>query len=123
MSKPDNFVEDGALLPYGSNVSAPSIELPDTDLFKSERGVAAKAYFDQRIEDLHQQFNQIKALANDTELVYSAKYNFIPRVGQEYFLYINDEIFFLSMISPDRWDKYKFFGSFRFTANSTWERT
>ena len=38
-----------ALLPYGGEISAPAITLPDTELFKSERGSLAKNYFENKL--------------------------------------------------------------------------
>jgi len=121
--RPDNFADEGAVLPYGSNVSAPSIQIPDTKLFKTERGMVAKNYFDERISDLQKEYNAIVELAQNTELVYNAKYNFIPRVGHVYHLYNNNNSLFLSLISPTEWDKYECLGSYRFTTDATWEKT
>jgi hypothetical protein len=91
-------------------------------LFKTERGSAARNYFEERISELQRQYDAIVEQANHTDLIYNAKYNFIPKVGHIYYLYLNEDILFLSMISPKEWDKYEFVGSFRFTINSTWEK-
>lgn len=118
---PDNYSENAHILPYGSSVSAPAISLPDTDLFKSERGTNAANYFKSKLDEINQQFEELKRLAEDTDIVYNAKYNFVPKVGQIYHLYdINGELV-LSLIEPNRWDK-EHIGSFRFTADNTWER-
>lgn len=118
---PDNYSPDAHKLEYGSNVGAPAIVVPNTSLFKSERGVNASNFFKQKIEELNAEYQKLVQLANDTEIVYNSKYNFIPRVGQTYHLYeINDKLI-LSMIEPHEWDK-KNIGSFKFTADNTWKR-
>ena len=119
---PDNYSENAHILPYGSNSSAPAIVLPDTALFKSERGANAGNFFTQKLEEINSEYNRLVALANDTELVYNSKYNFVPKVGQVYHLYNTGSDLVLSMIEPWKWDTYEFVGSFRFTADNTWEK-
>lgn len=120
---PDSYSENAHILPYGSNASAPAIVLPDTALFKSERGANAGNFFTQKLDEINSEYNRLVALANDTELVYNSKYNFVPRVGQTYHLYCTSpQEYILSMIEPESWDKFKHMGSFLFTADNTWER-
>jgi hypothetical protein len=109
------------LLPYGVTSSAPAISLPDTDLFKSERGANAGAYFEDKVRELNAEYDRLLLLAKYTELVYNSQYNFIPKVGQVYHLYNTGTHHLLSMIEPERWDKHEFVASFRFTADNTWE--
>lgn len=117
---PDNYSENANILPYGSNTSAPAIVLPDTDLFKSERGNNAANYFKGKLDDINKQYQELKRLAEDTERVYNAKYNFVPRVGQVYYLYYTGEEYILSMI--ENWARFKYLGSYRFTADNVWEK-
>lgn len=110
------------LLPYGVTSSAPAISLPDTDLFKSERGANAGAYFEDKVRQLNAEYDRLLSVAKSTELVYNSKYNFIPKVGHIYHLYCTSQHeYLLSMIEPERWDKHLFVASFRFTSDSTWE--
>lgn len=117
---PDNYSENAHILPYGSNNSAPAITLPDTALFKSERGTNAANYFQGKLEDLNKQFEELKRLAEDTERVYNAKYNFVPRVGHTYHLYWTGEEYLLSMI--ENWNRFEHRGAYRFNADNIWER-
>lgn len=119
--KPDSYAENAGILPYGSNISAPAISLPNTDFFKTERGSLARNYFEDRIRDLEEEYQHLQKLAQDTEAVYNANYNFVPRVGKTYHLYETDNGKILSLIGPDEWDQ-KHLGSFVFTHDSTWER-
>lgn len=109
------------LLAYGLTSGTPSISLPDTNLFKSERGAIASNFFKDKIDQLNNEYDRLITLAKYTDLVYNSKYNFIPTVGQVYHLYYTGEHFMLSMIEPERWDKYTFVASFKFTADNTWE--
>jgi len=121
MSKrPDSFSEDANILPYGSNISAPQIVIPDVDTFKNERGVNAANYFKGRIDALQKEYDEIVRLAKETELVYNARYNFIPRVGTVYHLYWTGTDHILSMI--ENWDRFEFVGSFVFTADNVWQK-
>ena len=109
------------LLPYGISSNAPAITLPDTDLFKSERGSNAGAYFEEKVRQLNAEYDRLLSVAKYTELVYNSEYNFIPKVGQIYHLYHTSTHHLLSMIEPERWNKYTFVASFRFTSDNTWE--
>ncbi|MDG2502006.1 MAG: DUF2452 domain-containing protein [Porticoccaceae bacterium] len=109
-----------ALLPYGTTSSAPSIVLPDTALFLSERGSLTKNYFENAVEQLNREYEAIKNLAELNELAYSASYNFVPRVGQTYHLYRKaDGSYLLSMI--ENWTVHEFVVSLEYTADSVWK--
>ena len=118
--RPDSFSEDANILPYGSNISAPQIVIPDVDTFKNERGANAANYFKGRIDALQKEYDEIVRLAKETELVYNARYNFIPRVGAVYHLYWTGTDHVLSMI--ENWDRFEFVGSFEFTADNVWQK-
>ena len=109
-----------ALLPYGTTSSSPSIVLPDTALFLSERGSLTKNYFENAVELLNREYDAIRRLAELNELVYNATYNFVPRVGQRYHLYQKvDGGYLLSMI--ENWKTHEFIVSLEYTADSVWK--
>jgi len=121
--KPDNVVDNPATMPYPTNVGAPAFTVPDVLQHKNERGVNATHYLETKFDQLKQEYFKLVNLAKDTELVYNAKYAFVPVVGKVYHLYVGyDDKLFLSIIEPERvsWDCK---GSFKFTADNTWERT
>ena len=109
-----------SLLPYGSSVSAPAITVPDIDLFKNERSTNAKNYFEAALQDLNEKYESLLAVAKDTEMVYSAKYNFVPKVGHTYHLYWTGEEYTLSLI--ENWKRFQYVCSFKFNADNVWER-
>ena len=109
-----------ALLPYGTTSSSPPIVLPDTALFLSERGSLTKNYFDNAVELLNREYDAIRNLAALNELIYTASYKFVPRVGQKYHLYKKaDGSHLLSMI--ENWTAYEFVVSVEYTADSVWK--
>jgi len=115
-------VDNPQSMKYPTNVGSPAFTVPDVLKHKNERGVNATHHLETRFDDLKRKYFELVELANDTELVYNAKYSFIPVVGKTYHLYVgSDDKLFLSIIEPERvtWDCK---GSFKFTADSTWER-
>ena len=120
--KPDNVADHPNAMAYPTNVGAPAFTIPDVLKHKNERGVNATNHLETRFDELKQKYFELVKLAEDTELVYNAKYAFIPVVGKTYHLYIgSDDKLFLSIIEPERvtWDCK---GSFKFTADNVWER-
>ena len=120
--KPDQVVDEPQLMHYPTNVGAPKFMVPDVLYHKNERGVNATHYLETKFDELKEEYFKLVELANDTEMVYNATYNFIPAVGGTYHLYVNHKgTLFLSIIEPGEWSmEYK--GSFKFTADNTWER-
>lgn len=118
--KPDNYTDEANILPYGSNISAPAITIPDVGNFKDERSTNAKNYFETALQDLNDKYAGLLELAKDSEMVYSAKYNFVPKVGHVYHLYWTGEEYTLSLI--ENWKRFQYVGSFRFNADNVWER-
>jgi len=121
MKKPDNVVVNPMSMPYPTNVGAPAFTVPDVLGRKKERGANATHQLETKFDQLKQEYFKLCQLAEDTDLVYSARCNFNPVVGKTYHLYRGETDTFLSMISPEEWDK-ECLGSFRLTAEHTWER-
>ena len=120
---PDMAVEEPQLMHYPTNVGAPKFMVPDILSHKKERGVTATHYLESKFDELKEAYFKLVEVAEDTDMVYSAVYNFIPAVGNTYHLYANHTgKLFLSIIGPDEWDIVEHKGSFRFTTDNTWER-
>ena len=73
------------------------------------------------LEELQNKIKDFVKSANDTQKVYAAKFKFEPLVGETYFLYEGKKDRYLSLISPDQWNK-KFLGAFRLSSEYKWER-
>ena len=110
-----------ALLTYGDNNAAPPIELPDTKLFQTERGSLARNYFENKLELINKEYQALVELSKINEHLYNAQYNFTPRVGVTYHLYLIDGVSMISLIEPERWPQQEFLGSYIFTADSVWK--
>ena len=104
--KPDNVAEAPGLLPYGSNVSAPSIKPTDLTSFKKNGLDKVNKVFDRRYKEIVEQAETLRKSFLITQTVYESKYKFEPIVGEVYHLYEDlDGSNSLSMISPLEWNK------------------
>jgi hypothetical protein len=119
--KPDMVTETPASSPYPTNVGAPAFKLNNIVEFKQTRSSNALHHLNSRLEEIKKQYDELVDLATDTELVYSARYNFIPIVGKTYHLYNNDRYNFLSIVPPNA-VSWTFLGSFTFTTDNIWSR-
>ena len=122
MKKPDNVAETPGLLPYGTNVSAPAIKVEDTTAWKTINTVKVNHQLQKRFNELKEEYQKLINEYKWNELVYNAKFNFEPVVGQTYHLYVgkNGNIF-LSMINPNEWT-YECIGSFSLDSNNKWNK-
>jgi hypothetical protein len=124
-TKPPMVVDKAALLPYGTNLSAPSFTLPDVKGFKEHFSISASHKLTAKYEEIKREYDQLVQSASDNQMIYSARFNFKPVAGRVYFLYntSNDgKDYMLSLIGPHQWSKYQFIGSFRYASDSLWER-
>lgn len=127
--KPDYVVFDeetqeyhGKLLPFASGVSAPKITPPDVTSWKNTHIISANNQIKAQYEELEKAYKALMDNFQYNNLVYSAKFNFEPIVGKTYHLYKSkDESTFLSLILPHECT-FEHLGSFRLTANKTWEK-
>ena len=127
--KPDGVAWDeenetyiAKLLPYATSNSSPVISIPNVDAFKQKGVEKVSKQFQAELEDLQNKIKQFVTLAADTQEVYSAKFKFEPIVGESYHLYAGkDGENFLSLISPDSWNK-EYLGTFRLNGEYKWER-
>ena len=83
-------------LSYGSNVSAPAINLENVGGWKQSNAELANKNFKTKFDELKEEYDKLVQEVQLNELVYSAKYNFTPVMGQVYHLYIkSDDTLFL----------------------------
>ena len=127
MKNPDQIVYDtekgynANLLPYGTSVGAPKIELDQVDLWKSSSVKKVNHQFKTKFDQLKSAYQELLSEVEINHLLYSARYSFEPIVGEVYHLYKEaDEQHFLSIISPDQWNK-NHVGSFALNTDKVWE--
>jgi len=115
-------VDNPQSMPYPTNVGAPAFTVPAVLKNKQERGTNAIHYLETKFDQLKEEYFKLVQIAEDSGMVYNARYAFIPVVGKTYYLYVgSDNKLFLSIIEPNRvsWESK---GSFKFTADNVWER-
>jgi hypothetical protein len=129
MSKkyPDNVAWDedkqkwvANILPYASNVGAPVIKPDNIDSWR-QRGVnKVNHHLETKFLELKEEYLKLVEEFQWNDLIYNAVFNFEPIVGETYYLYTgNSKENFLSLISPNQWDK-ECLGSFQLTAEQKW---
>ena len=118
--KPDSYVENAALLPYGSNIGAPAIKVSKIEHWKEPRVLSINQHFENKFEEIKNEYEKLIEEYKWNELVYKAKFSFEPVIGKIYYLYygLNDKVF-LSLIGPNEWNK-KHIGSFKYNYDNKW---
>ena len=124
--KPDNVVftiEKGYnanVLPYATNVGAPVIKTDDVVSWKN-RGISnVNKEFANKFNELKLQYQKLMEEYEWNEIVYNAKFSFEPVIGEIYHLYISeDSTYFLSLISPQEWNK-EHIGTFQLNSDKKW---
>jgi len=122
MSKPDNVSDNPGILPYASNVGAPAIKIENIIGWKQKNVDKENKKILKRYAELNDEIQKLVDEYNINQLVYGAKFNFEPVIGEIYHLYCGkDDINFLSLISPSEWKK-KHIGSFILSSENKWEK-
>ena len=120
--KPDNVADNPGLLPYGSNVSAPSFKPTDLTTFKQNGLSKVEKVFDRRYKELVEQAETLQKSFMITQEVYDSKYKFEPLIGEIYHLYEDsDGGCTLSLIEPTQW-KRKHLYSVILNSDMTWTK-
>ena len=118
--KPDMFAENKAIMPYGDNVSAPSIKPVNIVAYKQEKLIRTNAYFESRFNEIKTEYRQLLEAFKWNELVYSSDFRFEPIKGHTYHLYQKENTeLFLSLIWPTEWNQI-WIGSFVIDSNDKW---
>ena len=109
-------------LTYASNVGAPAIRLEDVGGWKQIQAQNANKIFTKKYEEIKDEFKKLVDEVSWNEFVYSATYNFVPVIGETYYLYEKkDGSPFLSLIAPSEWNM-KYIGTTKLESNNKWIR-
>ncbi|MEM0542981.1 DUF2452 domain-containing protein [Flavobacterium sp. j3] len=124
--KPDNIVysEDkgynASFLPYATSVGAPIIKVDDIVSWKSRGITNVNKEFENKFNELKNQYQKLMEEYEWNELVYSAKFAFEPVIGEIYHLYAGEDgVNFLSLIGPNEWNK-EYLGTFKLNSDKKW---
>lgn len=120
MKKPDNVADNPGILPYGSNIGAPAIQVSNIEHWKESRVNDINKQFQERFEELKNEYQKLIEEYQWNDLVYSSKFNFEPVIGKIYHLYngLNGKLF-LSLIQPNEWNQ-EHVGSFKYNHDNKW---
>lgn len=128
--RPDQVVFDeetqryhSSVLPYGTNIGAPSIHTHGLSSWKSSSINAFNHNFNNKVEHIKSQYQELMDEYHVNEMVYRARMNFEPIVGKPYHLYLDEKKNeqFLSLIPPNSWKK-EHLGTFRLNHDRLWEK-
>ncbi len=123
-----------SVLPYSASVSGAVIKPTQDGVIRHKVLTAMEEQTNMQLDQIRQQVEllalQAQAIQKRKELsliVYGAKLNFVPIIGQTYHLYENaDESYNISMISPNEWGRatknsFKHVAKVRLLADHTWQ--
>ena len=113
---------DAAIKPYGTGASSPVIKPLNTATWRNDGVDRVNKQFKSKFDELKKEYEAMMEQFEYNDLVYNAKFNFEPIIGEVYYLY-NDknEESFLSIIQPDQCN-FKYLGSFRLNSQKMWEK-
>lgn len=113
---------DAAIKPYGTSSSAPAIKPLNTATWKNDGVDRVNKQFKTKFEEIKNAYQELMTQFEYNDLVYNAKFNFEPIIGNTYYLYNNkDQEPFLSIIPPNQCN-FDYLGSFRLNSQKMWEK-
>lgn len=127
--KPDNVVfntntnsYDAALKPYATNVGAPAIVVKENITWKNKNIHKANKQIKAKYLELKAEYDRMMEELEYNNLVYNAKFNFEPILGEVYHLYRDkNNLPFLSIIAPSECN-FDFVGSFYLNSEHMWKK-
>ena len=120
---PDSFVVDRYSKTYPTEIGSQPFKPDEIELFKLDKTNNLKHYYVSKFDELKKEYNKLMEDIQINETIYQAKYTFQPIVGQNYYLYLNDDNDkFLSIISPNEWGrrKFEYLGTFQLQTDGRW---
>ena len=127
--KPDQVVfdeeqqsYDASLKPYATNLGAPAIQVEDVTAWKKRNIHKANKQLKTKYLEIKAQYDAMLEELEYNNLVYSARFNFEPIVGETYHLYRDKkEQPFLSIIAPTDCN-FDYIGSFELNSEQMWKK-
>lgn len=108
---------------YPTNIGAPSFQLPNVSLIRTESSKKMMSVFERERQELILRAEKLSQEFNDSLMVWESKISFEPIVGKTYFLYDFNGVKTLSLISPKEWNKEDcFLGEFTLNSENKWIR-
>lgn len=114
---------DARMKSYPTNLGAPSFDLPNVGLIKTESSKKMIEVFKREKQEIVQSIEKLYQEYSDSVLVWESKISFDPIVGKTYYLYNFNGINTLSLISPEEWNRKDcFIGGFVLNSDRKWIR-
>ncbi|SFA77121.1 Protein of unknown function [Flavobacterium swingsii] len=108
------------ILPYATTVGAPVIKTDDVVAWKNRGIHNVNKEFENKFNELKLQYQKLMEEYQWNDMVYNAQFSFEPVIGEIYHLYTgNDGINFLSLISPQEWNK-EHIATFKLNSDKKW---
>lgn len=114
---------DARMKSYPTNLGAPSFDLPNVGLIKTESSKKMIEVFEREKQEIVQSIEKLYQEYSDSVLVWESKISFDPIVGKTYYLYNFNGVNTLSLISPEEWNRKDcFIGGFVLNSDRKWIR-
>lgn len=118
---PDSYVPDRHTKSYPTELGSQPFEPDNIDLFKLDKTQKLKHHFVQKFDEIKTEYEKLMADIYTNERIYKSRYNFIPVVGYDYYLYQKEDDEFLSIISPEEWNfRFVFIGKYALQTDGRW---
>ena len=128
----DKITENPHNLPYAHNVGSQLVKPEDQGRVKGRALSAMEFQTDMQLEQIYEQMqllaNQAKKLEERkiiSERIYQAEIRFEPIINHVYYFYRKEDVYILSLISPEQWGKsksnFEYIATVRLLADHTWD--
>jgi hypothetical protein len=118
---PDSYVPDRYTKSYPTEIGSQPFEPDNIELFKLDKTQNLKHHFVKKFDEIKSEYEKLMYEIQMNERIYKSKYNFVPIVGNLYYLYQSKGEEFLSLISPEEWNhKYQFIGKYILQTDGRW---
>jgi hypothetical protein len=115
------YVFDKSLKTYPTEVGSQNFKPDDIEKFKFSESEKLDKIFSVKFQKIKSDWQRLLDEIDLNKRLYSATHNFKPVIGGSYYLYkreTGEE--FISIISPDEWDKFQFIGKYKFLLDGMW---
>jgi hypothetical protein len=121
-----------SVLPYSASVSGAVIRPTEQGVIRHQALSAMEEQTNMQLTQIRQQIELLAIQAKEIQkrkelsmIIYDSKINFVPVIGQTYYLYQDeDHTHLISMIAPGEWGKnppYTFVAAVKLLADHTWK--
>ena len=106
---------------YPTNLGAPSFNLPNVSMARSEASKKMSDVFERERQEIIERIEKLYSEYDTSVMVWESKISFEPIIGKTYYLYDFDNVKTLSLLSPKEWNKSdRFIGEFTLTSDRKW---